>query len=68
MWQAQTVCHKDKESPVSSPTNALQVCERDSSATMLAAKRSAGEGMCNVTCTPLLSLNKVEPTLALKPR
>ena len=35
--------------PVSNPTNALQVCGRDGSATMLATKRLAGEsqGMCN---------------------
>ena len=32
--------------------------------------RTSGEsqGMCNVTCTSLLSSNKAEPTLALKPR
>ena len=55
-----------------SPTNALQVCGRDSSAAMLAAKRSAGVTPevnlreC-VTQTSLPSLNNL-PTLTLKPR
>ena len=30
--------------------------------------RGESQGMCNVTQTPPLSLNKAEPTLALKPR
>ena len=30
--------------------------------------RGESQGMCNVTHMPLLSLNKAEPTLALKPR
>ena len=30
--------------------------------------RGESHRMCNVTCTPPLSLNKAEPTLALKPR
>ena len=31
--------------------------------------RGESQRMCNIrTCTPLLSLNKAEPTLALKPR
>ena len=30
--------------------------------------RSESQGTCNVTHTPLLSVNKAEPTLALKPR
>ena len=30
--------------------------------------RGESQGMCNVTHMPPLSLNKVEPTLALKPR
>ena len=30
--------------------------------------RCESQGMCNVTHTPLLSSNKAEPTLALKPR
>ena len=30
--------------------------------------RGESQGMCNATGTPLLSLNKAEPTLALKPR
>ena len=30
--------------------------------------RGESQGMCNVTCMPLLSSNKAEPTLALKPR
>ena len=30
--------------------------------------RGESQGTCNVTCTPPLSSNKAEPTLALKPR
>ena len=30
--------------------------------------RGESQGMCNITCMPLLSSNKAEPTLALKPR
>ena len=30
--------------------------------------RGESQGTCNITCTPPLSLNKAEPTLALKPR
>ena len=60
------------ELPVLSPANASQVCGRDRSAAMLAAKRSAGVAPemnlreC-VTHMLLPSLNKAAP-LALKPR
>ena len=30
--------------------------------------RGESQGTCKVTCTPLLSSNEAEPTLALKPR
>ena len=48
---------------VLSPTNASQVCGKDGSAAMLAAKRSAGVTpevnlRRHVTCTALLSANK----------
>ena len=64
--------YKMKQLQVSSPTNALRVCERDAPAAMLATERLAGVAPevnlreC-VIHTPLLSSNKAEPTLALKP-
>ena len=59
--------------PVSSSTNALQVCGRDghhpgNQEVGRCHTRGKSQGMCNVTRMPLLSSNKAEPTLALKPR
>ena len=43
-------------------------CHADCQEVSRCHTRGESQGMCNVTHTPPLSLNKAEPTLALKPR
>ena len=67
----------EREVSRSTPTNAFAgtVCGRDRLGSHAGhqevsrcSTRGEFQGMCNITRTPLPSVNKAEPTLALKPR